>query len=155
MFPILIIFFSFAKTEKDVLDTYTRSWEPLVSCLVGLPWGMQSLLSCQPNVCVCMCVGQEERERTRERERASEEIGGSILSRQEVCYSQREREQDTQLRVERVKVIDWERQRVKRRKGWSKSGEGKDGGEMDGQWKSNREKDTGMEIGKENRCGRW
>lgn len=63
-----------------------------------------------------MCVGQEERGG----EGASEEIGGSILRRQEVCYSQREREQDTQLRVHREKVIDWERQRVKRRKGRSK-----------------------------------
>lgn len=57
-------------------------------------------------MCVHVCRTGRERERTRERERASEEIGGSILSRQEVCYSQREREQDTQLRVERVKVID-------------------------------------------------
>jgi len=47
---------------------------------------------------VCVCLRQKLREQ--EGEIASEEIGGSIISRQEVCQSQREREQDTQRRVE-------------------------------------------------------
>ncbi len=33
---------------------------------------------------------------------------GSILSRQKVCFSQRGREQDTQQRVQREKVMDRE-----------------------------------------------
>lgn len=58
-------------------------------------------------VCVRVCVCELERQRAGERELASEEIEGSILSRQEVWQSQREREQDTQQIVERE--TKWEK----------------------------------------------
>lgn len=102
-------------------------------------------------VCAWVCVRQKAKERGRKREIASEEIGGSILSRQEVCYSQREREQDTQRRVEgRKGERSFGRKRRKGGKKVREEEEKKTGGEMDGLRKSIRKE---MEMGKEDRCG--
>lgn len=60
------------------------------------------------HVCVHVCVRKDIRERVK----GEREMQGSILSRQMVCYYQTGREQDTQQRVEREKVMDREAKRV-------------------------------------------
>lgn len=82
--------------SPDIIQEGESPWSHVQ---LALPQGIQALLSCHPNACVYACVHVCVRGRERQQER---ETWGSIPSRQEVCYSQREREQDTQQRERRV-----------------------------------------------------